>query len=343
MRAARTSTRSPGRSTRRSRDRSTGRWASASLGVDLGGTKIAVGVVDARGRILDSERMPTRPERPAPEVIDDIVACVRSRWSDRLPASRPLGVGVAGQVGSNGAVLFGPNLDWHDVPLRARLANALGRPVSVLNDVQAATYGEWRYGAGRGTDDLVCVFVGTGIGGGIVADGHLRHGATGTAGEIGHLTVQRNGRKCRCPNSGCLEAYAGGWAIAERAREALATDPRGGERLLSLAGEASAVTSKTVEQAYSSGDALARALVDETMGYLACGLVSIVNGFNPKIVVLGGGVLEGFLALVPSLAEAVKARALPAAAEGLAIVPARLGGESGLVGAATYARTEADR
>ena len=271
-------------------------------------------------------------------MIDDLVERIDERWGERLPASCPLGIGVAAQVASDGTVLFAPNLRWHDVPLRARLARALGRRVAVLNDVQAATYGEWKYGAGRGTDDLVCLFVGTGVGGGIVADGRLRHGATGTAGELGHLSVARDGRKCRCPNSGCLEAYAGGWAIAARAREAVVADPRRGGRLVALAGGLGRITSETVEEAYRAGDPLARELVRETQGYLADGLVSIVNAIDPAVIVLGGGVLGGYPSLVAALARDVRSRALKAAVDGLRVVPAALGPESGVVGAATYAR-----
>lgn len=319
------------------------RWADAALGVDLGGTKIALGLVDRNGAVLEAERIPTRASRPASEVIDEIVGCIEARWGDSLPRSQPVGVGVAGQVGRDGTVLFGPNLRWHDVPLGARLARALERPVAVLNDVQAATFGEWKLGAGRGTDDLVCLFVGTGVGGGIVADGRLRHGATGTAGELGHLTVERNGRKCTCPNSGCLEAYAGGWAIAERAREAVAADPGRGRRLVALAGSPRAITSETVEEAYRAGDPLARGIVAVTREYLAAGLVSIVNAIDPAMIVLGGGVLTGYRSLIDDLARDVRPRALAAAVDGLRIVRAGLGPESGLVGAAAFAREFAAR
>ncbi len=314
------------------------RWADAALGVDLGGTKIALGVVDRAGTVLDAQRLPTRAERPAREVIADIITSVNDRWADRLPKDRPLGIGVAGQVDERGTVLFGPNLHWNNVPLGRELTRGLGRPVAVLNDVQAATVGEWSYGAGREASDLVCMFVGTGVGGGIVADGRLRHGASGTAGELGHITVVRNGRKCRCPNSGCLEAYAGGWAIAERAREAVRERPAEGAALVRLAGDSASISSETVEAAYRIHDRLARELVEDTMGYLASGLVSVVNAIDPGTVVLGGGVLEGFLSLIPSLAKEVKARALAVAARRLTVVPARLGNESGVVGAASYAR-----
>lgn len=313
-------------------------WADATLGVDLGGTKVALGVVGRDGAVLARDTVPTRAERPAALVIDEIIERVSALAEGRLPPTAPLGVGVAAQVARGGRVLFAPNLRWKGVPLGARLSRGLRRPVSVLNDVQAATFGEWRHGAGRGADDLVCVFVGTGVGGGIVAGGALRQGATGTAGEVGHLTVQSGGRKCRCPNYGCLEAYAGGWAIAERAKEAAAVDPKRGAGILSAAGNEGDVTSETVERAYRAGDELARSLMQETEEYLAAGLVSIVNAIDPAVLVLGGGVLSGYPAIVASLGRKVRARALTAAVNGLRVVPAGLGASSGLVGAAAYVR-----
>lgn len=313
------------------------RWSRASLGVDLGGTKVALGVVAADGAVLAARRILTHARRPASRVIDDLVACASSGWADALPASQPVGVGVAGQIGPAGEVRFGPNLRWHDVPLADRLARGLGRSVSVLNDVQAATYGEWRFGAGRGVDDVVGVFVGTGVGGGVVAGGRLLRGSSGTAGELGHLTVEHGGRRCRCRNRGCLEAYVGGWAIAERAREAIAAEPAAGRELARRAGSAGRVTAATVEQGFRARDPLSRRLVAETMDYLACGLVSVVNGFNPEVVVLGGGVMEGFGELLPDIARSVRERALEAATRRLKIVPAQLGGESGLIGAACFA------
>jgi len=314
------------------------RWKRVSIGVDLGGTKIALGVVDGDGQLLETTRLPTRASRPAAAVIRDIVNHVETAWAPRLDPAAPLGIGVAGQVDRTGRVLFGPNLGWHHVPLGARLADALARPVAVLNDVQAATYGEWQHGAGRGDRDMVCIFVGTGVGGGIVAGGRLQQGTSGSAGELGHLTVERDGRPCRCPNRGCLEAYAGGWAIADRAREAVAADPRRGGTLLTVAGAASAITSETVEVAYRRGDALAKELVEATVAHLADGLVSVVNALNPSTIVLGGGVIAGYPRLVPRLERDVRGRALAAATRELRIVPAALGAESGVVGAAAYAR-----
>ncbi len=309
-----------------------------AIGVDLGGTKIALGLVNATGKVLESDHLPTRAGRPASRIVEDIARRVELRWGARLPPRCPVGVGVAGQIDREGTVRFGPNLGWHNVPLQERLADLLGRPVAVLNDVQAATYGEWRHGAGRGIEDVVCVFVGTGVGGGVIADGRLYAGAFGTAGEFGHTTVEVGGRRCHCRNAGCLEAYAGGWAIARRAQEAVAAEPRRGARLVDLAGSRGKITSKTVEEGFLEGDPLARELVEETTRYLAAGLVSIVNAVDPGVLVLGGGVLEGFPAIVPELGRRVHAAALEAASRRLKVARAELGPMSGVVGAASFAR-----
>jgi glucokinase len=262
-----------------------------------------------------------------------------------VPEALAVGVGVAGQVDKAGTVAFAPNLRWHDVPLGREIAKATDCPVRVTNDVRAITYGIWRHGAGKGIDDLVCIFIGTGVGGGIIAEGRLRTGANGTAGEVGHMTIEAGGRKCTCPNRGCWEAYVGGWAIAQRAREAVAQDPGTARELLARAGgTVTQITAQTVEEAYATGDALAVRIVRETVGYLADGLVSVVNAFDPRVIVLGGGVMMGGLSgFLDEINDAVRARALPSAARGLRIVPAKLSEYSGVLGAATYARETVPR
>jgi glucokinase len=238
-----------------------------------------------------------------------------------------------------GAVRYAPNLRWRDFPLRARLEEAVDLPVWVLNDVQAATYGEWLHGAGRGAEHLVTLFVGTGIGGGVVLDGRLIHGCDGTAGEIGHMKIDRAGPQCTCGRQGCLEAYAGGWAIARRAREALQDEAGRGSVLLEAAGgRADAVTAETVSAAYHLGDPLAARLVEEIAVALATGVASVVSGFNPCLVILGGGVIEGIPALVSLIRTEVAARALEVPAASVRIVTAALGRHAGAVGAAAWAR-----
>jgi glucokinase len=309
-----------------------------TLGVDLGGTKVETALVDSAGRILQSHRRPTRPEKGPDTVIDDIVTCIEACLGKAGRTARGAGVGVAGQVDRAGTVRFAPNLGWRNVPLQMKLEEALGMPTVINNDVRAATWGEWRHGAGRRLDDLVCLFVGTGVGGGIVSGGRLLEGCHNTAGELGHLTIINGGRQCHCRNRGCLEAYAGGWAIAERAQEAARTDPRAGQRLVTLAGSLEQISAVTVTQAYNDGDPLACRLVEETGQYLAAGVVSVVNAFNPCLVILGGGVIQGLPVYLSVVEAAVRQNALEAAAEGLRIVMARLGDKAGVIGAAALAR-----
>ncbi len=315
-----------------------GNSAIVTLGVDLGGTKIETALVDAAGHIVASRRHPTHLEKGPNGVIADVVTCVETCLGEAGMTAQGLGVGMAGQVDRAGTVRFAPNLGWRNVPLQLRLEKALDMPVVVNNDVRAATWGEWQHGAGQGVDDLVCLFVGTGVGGGIISGGRLLEGWHHTAGELGHMTIVAGGRHCRCPNRGCLEAYVGGWAIAERAQEAARVDPQAGQRLVTLAGSIQQISAATVTQAYTDGDSLAHHLVEETAQYLAAGLVSIINAFNPCLLILGGGVILGLPEYATKVERPVRENALPTAVEGLRIVMATLGDKAGVIGAAALAR-----
>ena len=308
------------------------------LGVDLGGTKVNVVLVDAAGRLLCAHKSHIRPDKEPNRVIDDISTGINLCLNETGLKAEALGIGVAAQVDLEGVVRGSPNLGWRNVPLKKMLEKQFGLPVFVTNDVRAAAWGEWRYGSGKGVDDLAVLFVGTGVGGGVISGGNVLSGCTNSGGELGHITIVSDGRKCRCPNKGCLEAYAGGWAIAERAQEAIRTLSHEGRSLLSLAGSVNQVTAVTVSQAYREGDLLARLLVEETGRYLAAGVVSIVNAFNPCLVVLGGGVVEGIPELISIVKDIVPTMALEAAVENLKIVKAALGGDAGAIGAAAMAQ-----
>jgi len=210
--------------------------------------------------------------------------------------------------------------------------------VVVTNDVRAATYGEWLYGAGQGVEDLACLFVGTGVGGGIVSSGKLLEGCNNTAGELGHMTIMTAGRQCHCRNRGCLEAYVGGWAIEERAQEAVRIDPKAGQPLIILAGSIDKINAATVTEAYANGDPMAQHLVEETAHFLAAGITGIVNAFNPCLLVLGGGVIQGSPMYISMVERAVRIAALESALEGMRIVIAALGSKAGVIGAAALAR-----
>ncbi|HSW56887.1 MAG TPA: ROK family protein, partial [Dehalococcoidales bacterium] len=266
-----------------------------TLGVDIGGTKIDTALVDSAGKIVASHYRLLPAEKAVEQAIAGIVESVQICQGESGQKAAALGVGVAGQIDKKqGVVRRSPNLpEWLDVPLKNRLEKTLGLPVAIDNDARTITRGEWKHGAGQGCDHLVCLFVGTGIGGGVVSGGYLLEGASNTAGELGHITVVAAGRQCHCPNEGCMEAYAGGWAIAERARDIVRANPQGGDLLNSLAGGISNISALTVSQAYQQNDAVAYRLVKDTSKYLAAGVVSIINAFNPSLLVLGGSVILG--------------------------------------------------
>jgi len=314
-----------------------------TLGVDLGGTKVNVALVDASGRLLSAYKSlihaSKEPNRVIAEILTGVDVCISKTGQE----AKALGIGVAAQVDLKGVVRGSPNLGWRNVPLKKKLEKQLGLPVVVTNDVRAATLGEWRYGSGIGIDDLAVLFVGTGVGGGVISGGNVLYGCSNSGGELGHITIVYDGRKCRCPNRGCLEAYAGGWAIAERAQEAIRTAPEDGQHLMSLVGSVKQVTAVTVSQAYMEGDLLARRLVEETGRYLAAGVVGIVNAFNPCLLVLGGGVIEGIPELIQMVKDGVRNKALEAAVEKLEIVKAALGADSGAIGAAALAHDLVDK
>jgi glucokinase len=311
-----------------------------TVGVDLGGTKIAIGMVGEQGRVLASHVRPTHAERGPQAVIADIIAGTKECLASCGQSAAALGIGVAGQVdAATGTVHSADNLHWREVPLGNELRKGLGLPVLVTNDVRAATWGEWAHGAGQGVADLVTIFIGTGVGGGIVSGGRMVTGHTNTAGEIGHMTVVTGGRQCHCRNQGCLEAYVGGWAIAARAQEAVAADTAAGARLLALAGSRDEINAHTVGDAYREHDPLAVRLVRETAHYLAAGLVTIVNAINPCMIIFGGGVVDGLPDLVPLAEPQARAHALQTPAAALRIATAALGDQAGIVGAAAMARS----
>jgi len=316
-------------------------WA---LGVDLGGTKVEVAQMDAQGAIRQRLREPTDVGGGPDGVIAQIARLARALTPEGAP-SPPLGlgVGVAGQITKDtGVVRFSPNLHWREVPFRDRLQAALNLPVVITNDVRAAAWGEWLHGAGQGAEDLICLFIGTGIGGGVVSGGRMLSGCSNTAGELGHITIDLHGPPCTCGHRGCFEALAGGWAIARRAREAINDAPAAGVALLSAAGLTGPVapedvTAKVVAAAARAGDPLARLIVDEVAGALIAGSVSLVNAFNPCRLILGGGVMEGLPELLPRIEHGVRQAALNTAGEVLAVLPARLHNDAGVIGAATLA------
>ncbi|MCI4321493.1 MAG: ROK family protein [Thermoplasmata archaeon] len=310
------------------------------IGVDLGGTKISVAQVEADGR-RRGERSRRLHSNAGPDaVVEEILATIDLVRGNSTAPIEAVGVGAAAQVDeASGLVHHAPNLGWREYPLGAKLAEALGVPVAVLNDARAATIAEWRFGAGQRANDLLVVFVGTGVGGSVVAGGRLLEGASGAFGEVGHSILFAGGRKCHCPGRGCLEAYVGGWAIAQRAREAVAADPSGGAPLLVEADRVGdGLGAASVGRAAMLGVPLALRLVNETGDWLGQGVAGLVNAFNPARVVLGGGVIEGWPELVGDVDGAIRRHCQPPAANAVTVHPVALGHDAVLIGAATVAR-----
>lgn len=311
---------------------------SNTLGIDLGGTKVNIGLVDEKGHLLSNYKSLIHSSKEPKNVIFDILKGVDICLKKANQEAQAVGIGVAAQVDKNGIVCSSPNLGWYNFPLKKKLEEKLNLPVFVTNDVRAATWGEWKFGSGIGITDLVVLFVGTGVGGGVISGGKVIFGCNNIAGELGHITLIYDGRKCRCPNKGCLEAYAGGWAIAERAKELIRVNPKVGKNLLSIAGSVEKITAENIGKAYAEGDLLAQKIVKDTGKYLAAGIVSIVNVFNPCCLILGGGVIEGIPYLIQIVKNLVKSNALEVSVSGLKILKGTLGPNAAVIGSANLAQ-----
>jgi glucokinase len=312
------------------------------VGVDLGGTNIVAGAMTADGsRHLGMRSIPTNAFVGDEGVAERIVGLVEGVILDTIEqtdAARRdfvgIGVGAPGPLDrEKGIVLVAPNLGWKDFPLRDRIQTRLNLPTTLDNDANCATFGEWWQGAARGGRNVVGLTIGTGIGGGLILDGALYHGSSDMAGEIGHTTIDLNGRHCKCGNYGCLEAYASGPAIATRAREVLVREE--GESMIPLMvkGRFDDITAQIVYDAASEGDQVANEIVRDTARYLGAGIANLLNIFNPDIVVVAGGVTAAGDALFVPLRAEVRRRAFSPAVRAVRIVAGELPGTAGVVGA----------
>jgi len=322
------------------------------VGVDLGGTNIVCGAMPEDGsRQIAIQSQPTFAEQGADSVVDriaraveDVIALTMAETGATRSDFVGVGIGAPGPLDrERGLVVTAPNLGWKDFPLRAHLADRVGLPATLDNDANCATLGEWWVGAARGGRHVVGLTIGTGIGGGLILDGQLYHGASDVAGEIGHTTIDSTGRRCKCGNYGCLEAYCSGPAIAERAREALFGTEDGVSILGQLAGGPERITAQTVYEAAQQGDPIARDVVRETARLLGAGIANLVNVFNPDVVVVAGGVTQAGDALFEPLRAEVRRRAFKPAVDACRIVPGALPGTAGVVGAVATFKAQMER
>jgi glucokinase len=308
-----------------------------TIGVDIGGTKIAAGVVDEEGSILETSKVSTPP---TPEgVVDAIADAVREVSAGHDVEA--VGIGAAGYVDDKRAtVLFAPNINWRHEALKDKVEQRVGLPVVVENDANAAAWGEYRFGAGAGHDDVVCITLGTGLGGGIIIGGKLHRGRFGVAAEFGHIRVVPDGLLCGCGSQGCWEQYASGRALVRYAKQRAAATPDNAVLLLGLGdGTPEGIQGKHISDAARQGDPVAIDSFRELARWAGAGLADLASLFDPSAFIVGGGVSdEGDLVLEPirkSFRRWLVGNQWRPHAQVLA---AQLGGKAGLVGAADLAR-----
>ncbi|HMI52081.1 MAG TPA: ROK family protein [Candidatus Saccharimonadales bacterium] len=314
--------------------------AKLALGVDVGGTKVAAGIVDREGTIVKSSRVPMNAKGSAEEGLAAVTAAIDAlfREGGRLEEQvRGIGVCAPGPLDpTTGVVINPPNVTcWRNFPLAAKITSRYGVPVKIDNDANAAGLAEVLWGAGRGYQNVFYACIGTGIGTGIVFDGRIYHGRTGAAAEGGHVSIDYNGPLCGCGKRGCIEVLASGTAIGRRARAKVASDPARGAALLELAGgEADAVTSEMVGQACLAGDPLATECLRETVELISVWLGNVVDLIEPDVLIIGGGVAAMLAPFFGEMRERLAVWCVNSRAREIPLVPAHYGASSGIAGGA---------
>jgi len=311
------------------------------LVVDLGGTKIITAIISPLGEIIARNYQPTLASEGLQLVIERLISGIDHllRQNNLSPSQlSAISIAAAGIIDiKKGIITEAPNLPgWRNIPLRSIVEERYKIPTFLINDADAAALGEHRFGAGRGLNNLILLTLGTGVGGGIIINGKLYLGSTGSAAEIGHTIVEVNGPKCRCGNIGCLETLASGTAIAE---EAVSRIRQGSKSSLSeiMKGKIEDITAEKVYLAAKNGDSLALEVITRAAYYLGIASVNLVNIFNPEMIIIGGSVAEMGDLLLEPVRQMVRERAFPLLAQAVRIVPAQLGNDAGIFGAAIFA------
>lgn len=314
------------------------------LAIDLGGTKIITAIISNSGQVMAREYCLTLADEGQQSVINRILSALDHLLSLRDIGSSQLdsiSIGAAGAIDfEKGLVTSSPHLPgWHDVPLRDIIKENYKVNTFLINDANAAALGEHHFGAGKGINNLIYLTVSTGIGGGIIINGKLYSGSCGSGGEIGHMTIDVNGPRCNCGNIGCLEMLASGTAVA---KEAIRRISHGEKSSLTeiVEGKIENITAEKVSMAAQGGDSLAMEVIVKAATYLGVGMVNLVNIFNPEMIIVGGGMSKmGDLLLNPAR-QVVRERAFQLLAQAVRIVPAQLGDNAGVLGAAVFARQQ---
>ena len=308
-----------------------------SIGIDLGGTKILLALINREtGDVVASVKKKTKKDKGPKNIIKKMLEGIEELFAESNISKNEIssiGVGAAGQVDRKNGILIGaPNLDCYDLNIKKHLEEHFNIPVYLGNDVEIAAIGEMKFGAAKGYDDLVCIFVGTGVGSSVIKNGQIIYGDTGTAGEIGHVIVDLNGRPCACGAHGCLEAYASRSAIERRIEGAL----RKGRKscILDYLEGGKSITSSMIRKAIEREDELVIQCVTEASEYLSGGIASVINFINPKLIVLGGGLIEAVDFFYQKTIKKARAKSLPEKKKKIEFKKASLGDFSGVIGAA---------
>lgn len=307
-----------------------------SIGIDLGGTKILAGLVEKQsGKVISEVKNKTKKEKGNKKIGDKILETL-DELLNSSPVSKSdiasIGLGLAGQVDrEKGILINSANLECKDFHVKELIEQKYNIPVFCGNDVEVAALGELIYGAGRGFKDIVCIFVGTGIGSSIIKNGKIHYGASGSAGEIGHIIVDLNGRSCTCGGNGCLEAYASRSAIESRILGAV---KKGRKSIITEFTNAGSISSKHIKKSLDARDEVVTQYVNEAIEYLSGGIASVMNFYNPELIILGGGLIQSIDEIYLSTIKKARAKALPVPSGITKFKKAELEDYSGVIGAA---------
>jgi len=305
------------------------------IGLDLGGTFIKIGIVTEKGKILIKKEVPTPKTRDRMKIISVMSEGINSYLkSYNKTEFTGIGIGTPGLVDKNGKVFLAPNLpDWNNLNLKKIFERKYSLPVKVENDAKAFAWGEYKFGAGKGFKNIICVTLGTGFGGAVILNGKLLKGNKYSAVEMGHMPIYYKGPKCNCGNLGCIERYVGAEYIAEMARKKL----KGKKSLITeiVGGNLSKITPITIEKAYQRGDKLAEEVWIETGTYLGAFFSGLVNLLNPQIIIIGGGIAQVGDILFSTIKKVVDKRSFYLLAKDVKVVPAKLGKEAGIISCAS--------
>lgn len=308
-----------------------------TIGIDLGGTNIAAGIVDENMQIVEKGSVPTNLPRSAEEIVEDMAALAKSiaeKAGITFDEIKWVGVGTPGTANcETGVIEYANNLHFDNVPIVEMLGGKLDKQVFIENDANAAAYGEYKAGAAKGAKSAVIITLGTGIGGGVILDGRIYEGFNYAGAELGHMVIKAGGRPCTCGRLGCWEAYASATGLANLTKEAMTAHKE--SEMWKIAGSLDGVNGKTAFDAMRTGDAAGKAVVDTYIADLACGLINVINIFQPEILSIGGGICkEGDNLLVPLKTLIEKERYSRYAKNQTHLCVAQLGNDAGIIGAA---------